>query len=219
MYFNLADKVFDNKKDVILIANSLLKAVTERVIKPAEDYNFQIYLLVTGKKANVLPIESKVVITGLLDHLNNMDLSTMQYSVLSRIKKRYIKMQENLSKLLISSQFSPDLSNDTKNIKFLIENILKVMKKNQPLKDLPISTLVIAKRVGDAVITENDIIINTTYEELKVLIDKSPKTVKTTPIKVIENSNEDQPVNKPVKKSSRTKTPRSSKSTQPITST
>lgn len=193
MYFNLADKVFDNKKDVVLIANKLLGAVSERVNNTAVDYNFQIYLLVTGKKANVLPMESKGVIKSILDHLNRMDLQPLNYSVLSRIKKRYFKIQENLSKILNTSQFSPDLSNDTKNIKTLIENVLKVMKKNAPLKDLPLTTLVVAKRIGDAVITDNDILINTTSEELKILIDKSPKTVKTTPIKDLDNTKEKKP--------------------------
>lgn len=196
LYFNLADNPFDNQRDVPLIAIALKAAIDDVVIKPEIVYQFHLYLLISGKKANVLPRECKTYIQNALDHLNKMDTKIFSFSALSRTKKKYENMKNQLSKILTSAQFSADKTNDTLSIKSFLEKMLKKMMEAESLKDLPVKTFIIAKRIGDAVIKEDDIFINSTYKELTQIINKSPKTVKATPKALLEKSKTEVELNK-----------------------
>ena len=70
-----------------------------------------------------------------------MHTKLYDFSALSRTKKNH------LSKVLISSQFSADVTNDTQDIKFLIDRLPKTMMAAKPLEDLPVKTFIITQRI------------------------------------------------------------------------
>lgn len=138
LYFNLANIPFDNKRDVPLIANAFTNAALKLGDHPEMVYQFHLYLLISGKKTNVLPSECKGHIEKALDHLNKRDTKLFNFSALSRAKRKFDNMKNQMSKVLISAQFSADITNDIQGIKLLIDKLLITMMGAKSLENLSI---------------------------------------------------------------------------------
>nr|NP_062864.1 hypothetical protein PhpooMp19 [Physarum polycephalum]BAB08098.1 unnamed protein product [Physarum polycephalum] len=173
--FDMSSPPFNMKVDGRLIINELIKNARQ-LKNPEKKYLFSVYILVSGKRANVLPSEAKILISDALDELNDSKLAKIgdkKYTILKRVLKRFESIRTRLSKVLNGSEFSDTIANDTGHVKKSIMNLILRSKDQKPFTSFNINILTIAKRIKDYVINDNDILMNTDKDKLAQAIESA----------------------------------------------
>lgn len=176
LYFDMSREPFTTK-DVMNIGQQVTQCVNKIKWENNVRFNVHVYLLVSGKASNTLPLKAKDEIQALLDNLNKQTIMELNYSCLSNLKSKYDSIQKGLNMILKTSEFSDENHNDSRVAKNKVQNSLTPLKNTAKDKSLPVQFFVNTKLIRDLIPSDTDLLINVTKEELLQNIQYSKSSV------------------------------------------